>query len=207
MIVNTAIFRLSSLSQFCSMRNKLLALGFVTITFFSAQSAIAQANIGCMDKSIRLQSEQIKTNFKQQGLTVFKDAMISMESKQPFPVAVQLNKGILYQLVFIGNRQASGLTFELFDGKDNKIGEQSADDPNKNNYIIYSFVPEKTDLYLIVLTQKIKQKSVCSSFSILEKGDGKAQTTQPSAAPANSKDKYSNDSPYPLKRGKNIEKK
>lgn len=180
------------------MRNTIAVLAFFTISLIATKS-YAQANIGCMDKAIRLQSEQIKYNFKQQGMVVYKDAMIKMEPKTPFPIGVQLVKGQTYQLVFVGNRQATHLQFELFDGKDNKIGEMESDNPDKSNMIIYSFVPEKTDLYLVVLTQKIKQKSVCSSFCILEKEEGRPQQAPPTTQPANNT--------YPLKRGKNIDKK
>ncbi len=185
------------------MRNILLAAAF-SVSMLSVTDVCAQANIGCMDKSIRLQSEQVKHDFKAQGMFVYKDAMVSMVSKEPFPIAVQLNKGELYQLVFIGNKQANNMTFELFDGTDKKIGEKTADNPEQSNIIIYSFVPEKTDVYLVVLSQKIKYKSVCSSFCILQKGEAPAQ--QSNTTP-NSNTQYSNDNPYPLKRGKNIEKK
>ncbi len=125
-------------------------------------------SIGCVNKVVRLQSEQIKRQFKEQGLTVYKDAMVNMEPKQPFPIAVQLNQGRLYQLLFVGSKKATKIKMEIYDGKDNKIDEKVLNEPEKTNFIIYSFAPQKDDIYLIILTQKIKGKSICSSFSILQ---------------------------------------
>lgn len=143
-----------------------------SILVFLLSSLAAQAQqrptIGCVDKAVRLQSEQIKRQFKEQGLTVYKDAMIQMESRQPFSIAVQLTQGQLYQLLFVGSKKASKITMELFDGKDNLIDTKTLTDPAKSNFIIYSFAPLKSDIYLIILTQKIKGKKVCSSFSILQ---------------------------------------
>lgn len=141
---------------------------FAFIVFCSSTTAIAQqAVIGCIDKPIRMQAEDLKLGFTKHGMETFKDANISMESGQPYPVAVQLNKGVMYQMIFVGSQLASDITLELFDGDDKKIGkkEQKKNDPN---YIIFSFIPEKTDVYLVVLSQRLKKQTLCSSFTILQ---------------------------------------
>jgi hypothetical protein len=133
----------------------------------------AQPNIGCNDRAIRLQSEQIKQGMKEQGMTVYRDAMIGMESQQPYPIAVHLEKGKMYQMIYVANNLATKMDFELFDQNDHKLDSRSVNNPAQNNYIIYSFVPEKTDMYMVVLTQKMKKKSLCGSFSILEQANDK----------------------------------
>ncbi len=150
---------------------------------FSFNAAFAQQpEIGCMDKAIRLQSEQIKQDFKAQGMEVYKDAMISMESRQPFPIAVKLEKGQMYQIVFVGNKDASRYDFELFDGQDNKIDERTLKTPLLSNYIVYSFIPERTDVYLMVLTHRYRSKTFCNSFTIMQKS--KPKPKPPVEAPA-----------------------
>ena len=52
-----------------------------------------------------------------------------------------------------------------------KLDEKIIKNPAENNTIIYSFVPEQTDLYLIILSQKWKTKSMCGSFTIMQKAD------------------------------------
>lgn len=142
----------------------------LTILISATNSYAQRDQLGCMDKSIRVQAEQFKRDFKAQGLEVFKDAMITMTPKEPTAVAVQLNAGQLYQLVYIGSNKASKIYFELFDGQDNKIAEKKLDKPTDNNFLVYSFIPQKSDVYLLVLTQKIKgNKNVCGSFTIMQK--------------------------------------
>lgn len=126
-----------------------------------------QPRIGCMDRAIRIQAEQIKQNFIKQGLSVYRDAMLGMSSREPYPIAVQLTKGQIYQMVYIGSRQSSKITFELFHGKD-KIDEKVLNNPEESNQIVYSFIPEKSDMYLVVLTQKLKNKDLCGSFTIMQ---------------------------------------
>ena len=139
--------------------------------------------LGCNDHGIRLQAEQIKQDFKTQGLEVYKDAMIEMESKQPYPIAVQLIKGTLYQMVYIGSKEAKRISLEIYDGDDKKIDERVLKNPAINNFIVYSFVPEKTDLYLVILTQSKGTQNICGSFSIMQPSAGKNKTTLPKHQP------------------------
>lgn len=141
----------------------------VLITIIS-NNTYGQAKIGCMDKAIRVQSQQLKHDFKAQGLEVYKDAMISMGNKEPFPVAVQLTAGEQYEFIFTGNKNADKLYFELYDGHDKKLAEKVVENTGKNNYILYAFIPQMSDLYLIVLSQKVKgKKEYCGSFTVMRK--------------------------------------
>ena len=144
------------------------ALALIALIGFSNNALAQQAgpSIGCVDKVIRMQTEDLKLGFTKHGMEVYKDANVSIESSVPYPVAVQLNKGIMYQMIFVGSQLASDIRLELFDGDDKKIGEKLAGkmDPN---YIIFSFIPEKTDLYLVVLSERLKKETICSSFTIL----------------------------------------
>lgn len=137
------------------------------ITGFNSDAQIIPA-LGCNDGSIRLQAEQMKQDFKSQGLEVYKDAMIDMESRQPSPIAVQLTKGVLYQMIYIGSKESKKVSFELYDGEDRRIEEKSLKNPSASNFMVYSFVPEKTDLYLVILTQIKGTQNVCGSFTIMQ---------------------------------------
>ena len=157
------------------MKKLVLAL---TFGLFTALPLLAQqSRIGCMDKAIRIQAEQAKQDFMKQGLKVYKEAMISMESNEAFPIAVQLNKGELYQIVYVGSMSASKISFELMDGSDVKIDERVLNKPVEANAIVYSFIPEKTDMYLLMLKQKTK-KATCGSIAIMQKDDKKPAEPQ-----------------------------
>jgi hypothetical protein len=75
----------------------------------------------------------------------------------------------MYQLIFVANGRASKATMEIMDGNDKRLVTKQKD-KNGTNYIVYSFIPDKTDLYLIVLSQKFKGKSTCGSFTVLYDG-------------------------------------
>lgn len=156
-----------ALDKIGSMRTILyIILPVLLFTNASAQ----QARVGCVDKSMRVQAEQMKHDFKAQGMEVYKDAMLSMKPGQPYPIAVQLTEKELYQFILVGDGDAGKIYFELFDGKDHKLAEKVIKKGDGTNFIIYSFMPQKSDIYLVVLTQKVKGNAdVCGSFTIMQK--------------------------------------
>jgi len=161
----------------------LLAIAFIT---FTGKAVAQNANIGCIDKAVRMQAEELKASFTTHGMEVYKDANVSMESGRPYPVAVQLNKGVMYQMIFVGNQRAKDIRLELFDGDDKKLGEKLTRkmDPN---YIIYSFIPEKTDMYLVVLSQQLKNETMCSSFTIVRPPTANKEDATTTTAPSDNK--------------------
>lgn len=135
---------------------------------FAAPAMAQKPAVGCMDRAIRIQAEQAKQNFIKQGMAVYKEAMIGMDPNTPYPVAVQLEKGELYQIVYVGSLSATKMRFELLDGNDKQIDEKVLNRPVENNMVIYSFVPEKSDIYMLMLTQKVR-KPTCGSIAIFRK--------------------------------------
>jgi hypothetical protein len=151
------------------MKALVVAAATVLLIFsFSTGRAQDQPNVGCIDKAVKLQAEDVKQGFMKQGLSVYRDAMVGMESQTPFPVEVKLVQGHLYEFLFIGNAEAS-TKLELFDGDDQNIGSKKLAVGEAPGYIIYSFTPAKTDTYLIMLTQKLKHETMCGGFTIMEK--------------------------------------
>ncbi|HXS36324.1 MAG TPA: hypothetical protein VN721_06455 [Flavipsychrobacter sp.] len=153
------------------MKKLFVLISLSTFLFSSAafaQQQQPQANIGCMDKTIIVQAHGLMQAFKNQGMEIYKDAMVTMRSETPFPIAVQLDKGTLYQFIFVGSLESSKTIMELYDGDDKKIAQKALKKGEQPGYIIYSFIPDKTDMYLIVLSQKWKNKSMCGSFSIMQ---------------------------------------
>jgi len=199
-MLNLRYFILSSfISKNVVMQRIIRSFCLVVFLFGSKSIYAQQPALGCDDKAMRIQSQQLKHDFASQGLSVYKDAMISMESHQPFPVAVQLDKGKLYQLIFIGSRDAKKISMELFDGADKKIDERIIKKPKEQNFVVYSFTPEKTDMYLLVFTQIKGSKSMCGSFSIMQPGGEGVQQTPP-ATPANNKPATANPRYVPRKK-------
>jgi hypothetical protein len=138
-----------------------------------AQKAAPAQPVGCIDANIRLQADGIKQHYVAQGFKVYRDAMINMSSQEPFPVMVQLTAGQLYEIIFVGQPAASNHKMILYDGEDKKIDEKSlarngkslSDEPT--NYIIYEFVPKRTDMYLLTFMSRLKNKDFCGSVCIV----------------------------------------
>lgn len=129
--------------------------------------------VGCIDKSIRLQADEIKHFYIDQGMIVYRDAMINMESLQPIPVMTDLQKGQLYQVVFVGHPAAQRMKLEMFDGNDNKMDEKfTMRGRDMPNVIIYTVTPERTDSYLFTFMQKLKNENMCGSVCILKIASG-----------------------------------
>lgn len=156
----------------------LLFISFIVVIKIQAQN---RPNIGCIDKAMKLQAEDLLLSFVKQKMSVYKDATISMNSQEPFPIEVRLEKGTLYQFIFVGRKDASKIKMELFNGEDKKIAEKVAK-PIASNYnsncIIYTFTPEKTDIYLVMLSQKTKHDNQCTSFTIMEQKKEKPDSMQ-----------------------------
>lgn len=133
-------------------------------------AAIAQKpSVGCIDKSIRLQADEIKHFYTDQGLVVYRDAMINMESMQPFPIMADMQKGQLYMIVFVGHAAVQRMKLEMYDGNDQKLEEKFMfRNRQQPNYIIYSFSPPRSDSYLMTFMQKLKNENMCGSICIMK---------------------------------------
>jgi hypothetical protein len=149
------------------MRKLFLLIGLSLI----AGAAHAQLSVGCMDQAMRSQAEQIKRDFKAQGFVSIKDMMLNMKSRESAGVPLIMDKGKLYQLVFIGSQEASAIDFELYDGAKFSLDHRHLDKPAETNLLIYSFTPEKNDTFVVSLTQNLKNKTSCGSFTVLRQDE------------------------------------
>lgn len=136
-----------------------------------------QTMLGCMDQALRVQAEQVKRDLKPQGFVSVRDMMITMKSKESVGIPVVLTQGKLYQLVFIGSKEANNMHFELYDNAKFRVDERKFDKPSESNLLVYSITPEKTDTFVVALTQNLKSKTACGSFTILRQDEiPKAET-------------------------------
>lgn len=139
-----------------------------SLLFAGYAQAQQQPKVGCVDRAIRIQAEQLKHDFKAQGLTATKDMMLGMTSKQDYPLAVELKAGELYQLIFTGSREAERMGFVLYDTEGKLIEAKELNEPAKTNFMVYSFTPEKTGRYTLNLRQNLKKRELCGSFIVME---------------------------------------
>jgi hypothetical protein len=152
----------------------LFLYSFLLLLLATGSTSFAQREqrqpVGCIDPALRLQADAIKQHYTAQGFKVYRDAMINMESMVPFPIMVQLAAGHLYQIIFVGNSRATTHKMIMYDSRDRKVDEKytakrHGDDPT--NYIIYQFVPERTDTFLFEFMTRLKNENMCGSICIL----------------------------------------
>lgn len=157
------------------MRTIFFAIGLSLIT----TTADAQLSVGCMDMAMRAQAEQIKRDFRKVEFVPIKDMMLNMKSKEPVGITLIMEKGKLYQLIYIGSKEAVSLHFGLYDGAKFLIDERKLDKPGENNQLIYSFTPEKNDTFVVSLTQTLKTKTTCGSFTVMRQEGSPGRLAQP----------------------------
>ena len=154
----------------------IMAIGFSQQT--AAQKKDPVQPVGCIDHILRAQAAEIKQHFVSQGFVVYRDAMINMSSMEPFPVMVQLAAGHLYQIIFVGQAAATNHKLVIYDGADNKMDEKFVSRRNgsdQTNYIIYEFIPERTDMYMLTFMTRLKNRDFCGSVCIVAADRTKGQ--------------------------------
>ncbi len=156
-----------------------LFLFSLLIILSATVQSIAQSQaprIGCKDATILVQATEMKEGLAKQGFVVVNDAMLSMDSREDFPIVVRMQAGVFYQIVFIGNTRSKRMNLDLF-GSDKQLLVQKEQQPlnQTSNVISFSFTPSENDDYTFILSQTMKQElmkfkgteSVCGSFCIL----------------------------------------
>jgi hypothetical protein len=147
---------------------KPLLASFLTLLTLTV-AAQKQQRIGCIEPGLRQQALEMKQGYIGQGFEVMRDAMISMDDRTPFPVIVELKKGVFYQIIFIGNARAAKLSLETYNSEDKRIDTRSVSvGKSATNYISFSFAPEENGPYVFSLMQNAKGKNICGSFTIME---------------------------------------
>lgn len=130
--------------------------------------------IGCKDATLLVQSTELKESLTKQGFEVINDAMLSMDSKDNFPIVVRMQSGVYYQVIFLGNTRSKRMNLELYDVNQKKIITKEQQPLNQtSNIISFSFTPPTNGDYTFILSQTMKQEmfkpkeSVCGSFTIM----------------------------------------
>lgn len=154
------------------MHNIKLLAAFLLLSL-TAQAQKQAPRIGCKDATLLVQSTEQKENLGKQGFEVLNDAMLSMDSREEFPIVVRMQAGIYYQVVFLGNTRSKNMDLDLYDTDQKVILHKDQHPLNQtSNVISFSFTPANSGDYTFMLSQAMKQEmfkarqSVCGSFTI-----------------------------------------
>lgn len=157
------------------MRHILIIL-FIAITT-TVQAQQMAPKIGCKDATILVQANELKESLIKQGFEVINDAMLSMESREDFPIVVRMQAGVFYQVAFIGNTRSKRMNLDLFAADKGLLMQKEQQPLNQtSNVISFSFTPADNGDYKFILSQTMKQELmkfkgkeiVCGSFCILK---------------------------------------
>ena len=166
------------------MKTNLHTIAILAASIFFTNPSIAQKpTTGCNDVGIKNQGDGVKTGLQKQGMKLYQEAMINMQSMEPAPVVIKLIGGQSYQFIFVGDQDASNMTLELYDGKDKKVDEKVV--RGGSNQIVYSYTAPRTDAYLFTLLQKKRGKDkMCGYFGVMAYEAGIKTTARTTPIPA-----------------------
>ncbi len=156
------------------MKKSIVYITFLFI-FLSGSKVFSQEVIrqkSCTDKMIMETADSIKLDLINQGFIVIKEASITMESEYEMSVIFPLTEGSLYQIVFIGDKFSKLFELRMYDWNENQLMNEKNKSGDKNAHIIgYSFIPPKTQFYMIKPLQvnKKKKKDLCGYVMLLRK--------------------------------------
>lgn len=145
-----------------------LLLGLFLTAYSPTLLRAQEVRLGCLDAAIRVKVEQQKRELGARGFSPYKDAMLHMHSRETTPVAVEMEKGVQYQIVYNAHRNARQMEMEILD-QDRQLLDKVRQKPSENSTLYYSFTPDQSGPYLFLLRQRAKEKKLCGGFTILKK--------------------------------------
>ena len=88
---------------------------------------------------IRDRATEIKQSLLKQGFEVVNDAMLSMESREDFPIVTRMQAGVFYQIVLIGNTRSKRINLNLFSPDQQSIVQKEQQPLNQtSNAVSYT---------------------------------------------------------------------
>ena len=117
---------------------QILIIFSILIAFITSSNAQGSyPKIGCKDANLLVQITELKSNLTKQGFEVINDAMLSMDSREDFPVIVRMQAGTYYQIIFIANDASKRMNIDLY-GTNKEILIQKEQQPLSQNSNVIS---------------------------------------------------------------------
>jgi hypothetical protein len=149
----------------------------VFLALFSHLAVHAQDVIklqSCKDDLITKQADSLKTLYGKDGFVLLKEASIAMESQYEMPVIVPLNKGSLYQFVFIGDYTSRLYEVRMYDWQENQVAfQQKRWGDVDGNIISFFYIPQLSEFHMKkpVQVNKTKKKGLCGYVMLFKKSE------------------------------------
>ena len=140
------------------MKNLALLLFTALLTASAGAQAPAAPSVN-PDPLIAHQADSLRRLFMTNGFILMKENAVNMESQFEFPVLMQLQAGVQYQFVFIGEMSSRLYEVRMFDWAEKQVFyKKHMWGDIDGNIITYPYLSPQTEYHLLRVLQVNKQK-------------------------------------------------
>lgn len=126
-----------------------------------------EAGTSCNDKTVHAELVIMNKSVEQTGFSLVQFHTLSLPAGNYVPLYVSMEAGKMYQINFVGSKDAKNYTLVLID-KDKKKLIDKKKEPNAHQFT-QSFTAPYTGTYALILSQKVKgESSSCAGVSVLK---------------------------------------
>jgi hypothetical protein len=150
---------------------------FLTITLillstnlFAQQDVIRQAP--CENAVIKRQADSLKSALVNDNFELVRDAMFGMESEYEMPVILPMEKGVWYQVIFIGDEKSKLHELRMYDYTEREVAYKKNYGLQGDGSIInFQYIPVSSEFHIIKPLQvnKKQKKNLCGCLILMKK--------------------------------------
>lgn len=122
----------------------------------------------CDTRLIQHQIDSVKDKAKDQGYSIYREAIVPMESEYEIPVIAELSNQKIYKYIFIAQPDSRLLETRIFDFDEKQIAytkkQPLLSDPN---VIEIDFIPKFTEKHMVRAVQINKKKKQLCGYIVL----------------------------------------
>jgi hypothetical protein len=147
-----------------------IALMFFASTLFAQQDVIRQTT--CENAVIKRQADSLKASLASDNFELVRDAMFGMESEYEMPVILPMEKGVWYQVIFIGDEKSKLHELRMYDYTEREVAYKKNYGLQGDGQIInFQYIPASSEFHIIKPLQvnKKQKKNLCGCLILMKK--------------------------------------
>jgi hypothetical protein len=146
------------------------ALIFSGTNLFAQQDIIRQTS--CENAVIKRQADSLKASLVSDNFELVRDAMFGMESEYEMPVILPMEKGVWYQVIFIGDEKSKLHELRMYDYTEREVAYKKNYGLQGDGAIInFQYIPVSSEFHIIKPLQvnKKQKKNLCGCLILMKK--------------------------------------
>jgi hypothetical protein len=147
-----------------------IALLLCSSRLFAQQDVIRQAP--CENAVIKRQADSLKASLASDNFELVRDAMFGMESEYEMPVILPMEKGVWYQVIFIGDEKSKLHELRMYDYSEKEVAYKKNYGLQGDGAIInFQYIPLTSEFHIIKPLQvnKKQKKNLCGCLILMKK--------------------------------------